>query len=286
MLWSSDSKSFVIVDNGNLTPFFYYVTHYATNVSKALLRLIALFKSNTGYGVSDIYDISSDSNRLVIKAGIPNPNHEIIYKLYIYDTLYPSNDELVEDFDTTDVIAASFAPHDESKLWAFTAKGIVQFDLVTRKTTLLDDTFTSIDALNVSIDTPAIFSPDGRYLATLAEGGLYLIDLTQQAAQLVPSPVTQTPETALLRLTLMVDCPASYTDKLMWYVLNPNPQAVTVTWQNRYSKDTGNLIVPAGNSDTPGEATFQVNAAPPQNSNVIDLFANGLFQDMRECHEN
>jgi hypothetical protein len=286
VLWNSESTAFVITDIGNsYFTFNFYVSDYSTDISNTIVRhLDVLSLNNRDYAVNAVYDLSADGNHVLLRVVFSDP--DTTYKLYLYDSQYPANDQLIDKVDANNVIAGSFAPNDETKLWLFTEQGVIQFDLVTEEITILDNTLTAVDAINVPPDSPALFSPDGRYLATLAEEGLYLIDLTEEAAQLGSNTTSIDSifeSKGMRRLRLSIDCSNSKADKLTWHIENPNAEAVTVNWRRRFFEGDGIVIVPSGTQDAPGEAAFETDVAPPRNSNIVDIFVDDWFHDTREC---
>jgi len=286
VFWSADETAFVAT-NTIVPPIWInvsYVSNYFEDVSKAMVREVnGIWIGDQSYAVNAAYDISADGNRVLLRLNAPTT--ETTYKLYIYNARFPNQDRFLNEFDATEVIAASFAPNDESKLWLFSENGVMQYDLTTGEQTVLNNAITSIDALNVSIDNPAVFSPNGHYLATLGENGLYLLDLTQYIPQSTPSTAEATMQSqGLERLWITVDCPIKISDKITWHIFNPNPESVTATWQSRVFGGGGTIKIPGGNIDAPGEASFVTETAPPNNTDTVDIFVDGVFHDTKKLY--
>jgi hypothetical protein len=264
----------------------WYVNNYVNDVSEAVLRDLrfGIWIAAEGYFVNGAYDLSADGSRVLLRV-IP-PTTERTYKMYIYDTRYPANDRLIDDFDAYGVIAGSFAPSDETKLWLFNEVGVVQYDILTGETTILDESLNASEATAVTIDNPAIFSPDGRYLAALAQGGLYLVDLTDEAAMAnTTAQATTTSEpTGLLRLHLTVDCPHVPVETITWHVRNPKEETVTVRWvlQRSPTNETATLEVPGGSEAEPGVGTFETDTWE-WHYDMMRIYVNDIFHDAREC---
>ncbi len=283
-LWSADSSAFMLVQT--IVPYdvvnVQYVTNYITNVSNVVLRDLrgGLWISDTGYAVNGAYDLSANGERALLRVNVPASSRT--YKLYIYNGNYPTSDRLIEDFDATGVIAGSFAPGNENQLWLFNDIGIIQYDLVNGETMILNQTVNAPAATAITSNNPAIFSPDGRYLATLGKRGLYVIDLTEH---IIGSPAIVTPTVepdALRRLWVTTSCPTKPVATLTWAVHNPNAEAVTVAWRQDFRPERTILEVPGGNMDAPGVATFETPALPSEN-NTVQISVNAIFHDARKC---
>jgi hypothetical protein len=285
VLWSAGGSAFILVKT--IVPFDWvdvsYVGNYASNPSDAVLHnLHVLWLNDQFYGVNGAYDLSSDGNRALLRVLVTSP--ERTHKLYIYNAQFPAEDQLLEDFEPNSVIAATFAPDDETKIWALTEDGIVQYDLLTGEISAINSMFNARSAMEVSLHDPAIFSPDGRYLATLSPGGLYLVDLTDKVLPIVNTTPQATDADKLLRLRLTLECPSRPNGKLIGHIYNPNPKALTVQWELGLTLQPlaeGSIEVPAGSTEKSGEVAIEIDARPE--SNALLIFVDGMFHDAREC---
>ncbi|MBZ0279233.1 MAG: hypothetical protein K8L97_00750 [Anaerolineae bacterium] len=176
--WSADGSAFVFVNT--ISPSIWVDVHYLDNyvpaVSDATLRdLGSVSLDGNDYAVNGAYDLSADGSQLLLRLNTPG---NYTYSLAIYDGSLSTQTDLIEGIGATEVIAASFAPDDEHKIWLLNEMGIVQYDLVTGETVVLDDSVNSTNVLGITLHDPAIFSPDGRHLAVLQESGLYVIEVS------------------------------------------------------------------------------------------------------------
>jgi hypothetical protein len=286
VIWSNDNRAFLFVNLINPPSWIeaQYVTNYHDDVSNAVLfHTSPVWDENKIYTVYGAYDISFDGSKLLLHVA-EGPTDA--GTLYISNMKIPSNSQFIGvDFET--LIAATYAPNDESKLWLFTELGIVQYDLVSKETSIINNAINSEEARGISISEPAVFSPDGRYLATLGQDGLYVIDLTQEAQLLETSTQNQNsqPEPAgISRLYLQIECPSSTTELLNARIYNPNPTSLDVTWQLGLSLEglaKGTLEVPAGSEDAPGEIELEVEAR--SGNNDVLIFVDDVLHDYRSC---
>jgi hypothetical protein len=287
VLWSGNSGAFVTVDVFIPDVYVNYVTNYAEDVSNAILRKLSGWShGERNYTVKNAFDISSDGNRVLLLAASTLDD----LRIYIYNAQSPSDDILVENFPANQVIAGAFAPNDETKLWLLAENGVVQYDLQTGLTTLLDTSITSTNVQEVLSDTPALFSPDGRYLAVLQDNGLYLLELSEFIPPIDSvTPVATAQSDELQRLLLVADCPSSPTSTITtWDVLNPNSVPVTVQWQQFASEEEPHAIeVPGGTPEIPGEATFETEVefyeGTSGTSTIVSIYVDDIFHDQREC---
>lgn len=288
VLWSDDSTAFILVQTiiPNDWVNVYYADNYDTDVSEiAFRRLTGLPIANQVYTVNGAYDLSSDGNIVLLQVMVPTGQRE--YKIYLYNAVFPDKDQLIQNFDATNVIAGSFAPTNETRLWLFNEEGIIQYDLMSNEVTILNTDVNSKRAKAIPSKDPAVFSPDGQRLATLQETSLYVIDLTEAAGQVANHidqlVVTDVPE-GLIRLQLTLNCPSNPAQPLTLQILNPNQETVTAVWERNWQlpgKESNTIDVPGGSETKPGEVTFEVPAEPE--TNQIQIYVGGTFQDTQSC---
>ncbi len=288
VLWSENSSAFLAV--GWTHPDFpiqvVYVSHYATEITNAQsFDIGAVFQADGDiYGVFEAYDVSADGNKALLRLEVdPREPHQ----LYLYNAPNPTNSRLLNEIGLTAIVAASFAPGDETKLWLFTPMRVIQYDLITKETTLVDDTLSNETLSSSHRNHWALFSPDGRHLAIFTERGLFVLDLTEQAAQVAQnaSQSTTTPQQeGLLRVRLALECPSQSDEMAVGRIFNPNTGAVMVRWgQGIYNEllPQGELEVPGGSEEEPGEGVFEFPARA--GGNVTPIFVDDVFHDQREC---
>jgi WD40 repeat protein len=183
VLWSADSSTFVFSATpieGTEPQFFYHVSHYQNNLSKLGVKQIdAPIIDGETYSVLNVFSLSKDGSRVLMEGFHVPPNES---KIAVWNSALPNAAKTVEGLTNTDVIGAAFCPDDENKILIVNQQGLLQYDLQEHTATLL-----RADVNSASF-RKAVFSPDGRWLALLAnDDGLFMLSVRD-----VLSPLTAT----------------------------------------------------------------------------------------------
>jgi len=292
VLWSEDESDVVI--SAPLIPEFRgefsYITHYVDDIADAVAFQLEFVRyDDVTPLVLDTFDISADGAKVLLRI-LDDPNTQES-ALYLYDGDIPANSSvLVDSSQIRQITAATFSPHDETKIWIFGADGIYEYNLLTKEIKSLYSGLTS----TTNYWSTASFSPNGQYLAAYGSDGynFYVVDLSKYAgASEITGDSTQPSETMsektarLWFLPLTVGCPSldQPTSTLKWIVYNPNPTTISATWIWQYGRLTkmNEVEIPGSSGDKPGTATFETPAQ--QGSNSIQILVNNVLHDQREC---
>jgi WD40 repeat protein len=292
VLWSGDETD-VVISAPSIPEFrgeFSYITHYADDIADAVAFQLEFVRyDDLTPLVLDTFDISADGAKVLLS--ILDDLNTQESALYLYDGHTPANSELlVDSSQIRQITAATFSPHDETKLWIFGRDGVSEYNLLTEEVKSLYSGLTSTS----NYWSTAFFSPNGQYLAAYGPDGInfYVVDLSEYTdASEIAGDSTQPSETLsekphhLWFLPLTVGCPLldQPVSALKWIVYNPNPRTISVTWIWQYGRLTemNEVEIPGSSGDMPGTATFETPAQ--QGSNDVQILVNNVLHDQREC---
>lgn len=171
VVWNATSTTFfVLTRNSPDVPYeAFHVSGFGANVREVQThKLGALSRGGRLYGQVETFSLASDGKTaLMLIADFTDAGKLLPKKLPLFLILWnaekPESSQFIEGIDGQDVIAASFAPGNESKLLYVNDVGLLEYDLRTGQTTVLD---TRLAAQPPSI---ARFSPDGRWVALVEQ---------------------------------------------------------------------------------------------------------------------
>lgn len=283
ILWSTDESSFLYIGPTSSPPETEnkLVSHYHDGVGNAFeLDLLYLHINGRSYQATT-YDLSGDGQEVLMKLYDDRQKQ----RLFIFNTAYPDRSrfwDVTINVDT--VVAAAFAPTDETKLWLLDDQGVIEYDLTSNQNRLLSDAIKSTDKLDIS-SAPAIFSPNAHSLALMTGQGLVVLDLSAEATRAEAATTPSTPEAhpdSLRRLWVTTDCPTHSVETLTWTIHNPNSSPVTVSVDGDGPSDIKQVTVPGGSVDQPGVMSFD-RPARIGGTARIQIAVDGVIHDTRDC---
>lgn len=112
-----------------------------------------------------IHDISEDGKRVLVSASEVDTENVFVFLMWQPET--PEESVIFEDINSQAVIAASFAPDDESRLLLLEETRLACYDTVSSR-------FIQEMPITETVYL-ALFSPDGRWLAYPADSGLHIM---------------------------------------------------------------------------------------------------------------
>jgi hypothetical protein len=183
--WSNDSEVFTLLIMAlqvSAPSYIYYVKGYNENPANLTLQDMTSFIINDQeYSTMKIFDVSSNGERVLVHGSYIIPasetrEYDYGFPLVVWNAKDASQHFVIDEFNKSgfNLRSVSFAPDNDNQILVLNEQGLVQYDLLTKKTTILRADLNSMWA------NEALFSPDGNWLA-LTEGevveNIYLIDL-------------------------------------------------------------------------------------------------------------
>jgi hypothetical protein len=172
--WSQNSQAFtVFAERLGSVPRIFYVTNFTDTVSEiTLMHLEAVpIGDQTVYPI-DIYDVSNDGNRLFLRAYTIGNQVNFV----IWNAQQPEQSQIIAQLPEGIVAGGAFSGENDQNIVYVDVPGIIQVNLQTGETTILDST------VNTTWVDRAWFSPDASRVALLEttdfeEERLYVIDI-------------------------------------------------------------------------------------------------------------
>ncbi|MBI5666795.1 MAG: hypothetical protein HZC41_02205 [Chloroflexi bacterium] len=160
--WSADSTAFTILTSSPhaVTPF-YHITSYKPNLDAIKITNLTDFSiDSVPHTISRPFGLSSDGKEILMRttAVINDVTQET---LAIWSLDIPSQSRIIEQ--SKNVIVAQFAPNDDHIILYVSEDGLIQYNLESGKSTVLEPRINSM-----WIDR-AWISPDGKHIAWVAK---------------------------------------------------------------------------------------------------------------------
>jgi hypothetical protein len=195
--WNPTSTAFVVaIRSQNDFVTSHVVYGFATDVTQFKIQNIRVFTLNDKTYMADdqVYQVTHDGQRVLLAAYEDSGESFLM----VLNMANPVQSQVVETFDGKGIMAAGFSPQSESKLLIENESGVLQYDLTTGTSTLLDTGVKSSVDFEVSSARDASFSPDGKWLAANhieedGQVGVYLLDMVKLLAPPPTLPATSTP---------------------------------------------------------------------------------------------
>jgi WD40 repeat protein len=188
VVWNKTSSAFTLVQtgpDGNQTVSA-YVSSFNANIAQFAARSGVDFENFPvgGQTYHSVYAYAlSDDGSLILVAGLKNdpnnPNYSLEnLNLLIYNLIDASKNIVIPNVSVKGVMSADFGPGSGQLVTIVYTTGLLQYDLSTGSSTVLNAQFNSGQAITSAI------SPDRQWLATIGQdGNVYIINIVEANVQ-------------------------------------------------------------------------------------------------------
>jgi hypothetical protein len=174
VLWSADSRSFTLTNRfgrsgDTLLVTSLFVTGFASEPPDVQVQdwSESLVIAGQEYYSSEVHAIGLTGERVLIESNVGDLGTNEIFDnthLILWNTQQPSDSLALTAIDTSHLIAATFHPTAPDKLLLVNERGLVEYDIHSRRMTVLNPAYHS------GLGDYGLFSPDRAWLAIVEDG--------------------------------------------------------------------------------------------------------------------